>query len=395
MGIAKSTKTKSCPKSGERALFAGEECFPDIANDWQSNAIANESTLHQIAPYIGKMKPAMARSLINAFTQVGETVYDPFCGSGTIALEAWLAERQVVANDMSPYAVTITRAKLFHPGAIDEIFSEIEELSNQVKDLNCEVDLRKIPKWIRVFFHPDTLKEVISWSRVLKSRRSYFLLACLLGILHHQRPGFLSYPSSHTVPYLRSRKFPKENYPELYEYRSVKERLINKSLRVMSRIPTPGMQMSRKCYMRNAASLLPRIGVDAIITSPPYMRRLDYGRDNRLRLWFVGLEDWKALDNTVSPKEADFLLLFKNCLTLWRNALVPRGLCILVLGDSHTRSYGKSLPDAIADLATDEIGGYSVICRYTESIPDERRVRRNYRGNLEETILVLRNETGG
>src|SRR5258708_20036869 len=50
-----------------------------------------------------------------------------------------------------------------------------------------------------------------------KQRRSTFLLSCLLAILHHQRPGFLSFPSSHAVPYLRLNSFPRELYPEKKE----------------------------------------------------------------------------------------------------------------------------------------------------------------------------------
>jgi len=35
--------------------------------------------------------------------------------------------------------------------------------------------------------------------------------------------------------------------------------------------------------------------IDAVITSPPYMDALDYARDNRLRLWFLGINDYKQI----------------------------------------------------------------------------------------------------
>ena len=77
--------------------------------------------------------------------------------------------------------------------------------------------VRKVPMWVREFFHPETLRETLAWTLTLRERRRWFLLASLLGILHHQRPGFLSFPSSHTVPYLRKKAFPPAKFPELYE----------------------------------------------------------------------------------------------------------------------------------------------------------------------------------
>src|SRR5664279_3582878 len=81
--------------------------------DWAGSAIKGESTLHQLSPYIGKIKSSMAASLVSQFTSEGDLVYDPFSGSGTVALEAWAARRPVIANDLSPYAYLLTRAQMF------------------------------------------------------------------------------------------------------------------------------------------------------------------------------------------------------------------------------------------------------------------------------------------
>ena len=98
-------------------------------------------------------------------------------------------------------------------------------MTDEAEDVVDYVDLRRAPKWVREFFHPETLREALALSFVLKRRRRWFFLASLMGILHHQRPGFLSYPSSHTVPYLRSKAFPPKKFPKLYEYRSLADRL--------------------------------------------------------------------------------------------------------------------------------------------------------------------------
>jgi hypothetical protein len=356
-----------------------------------SHSTDRDSTLHQIAPYIGKMKPGMASALISTFTHPGEVVYDPFSGSGTVALEAWAAGCHVLANDLSPYASTLTRAKLFPPISSETALKDFDRISKKVlKHIHC-VDLRHVPKWVRSFFHPETLREAIAWSEILQATRSTFLMSCLLGILHHQRPGFLSYPSSHTVPYLRDRSFPKDSYPDLYDYRNVEERLSRKIARVTKRIPDLDRDLKRKCHTCDAVRLRPRGLVDAIITSPPYMSQLDYGRDNRLRLWFLGVSDWRSLDASVSPAESAFLPLLRSCLKNWHNILRPGGVCVIVLGDSHCRSYDLPLHAAVSSIATTELKSYELIWMQEEPIPDRRRVRRSYRGSLTETIIALRN----
>ena len=87
--------------------------------DWTASAATGEPKIHQLAPYIGKLKSRIAASLISQFTACGDTVYDPFAGSGSIAFEAWVARRHVVANDLSPYAALLTRAKLSPYSTLD------------------------------------------------------------------------------------------------------------------------------------------------------------------------------------------------------------------------------------------------------------------------------------
>lgn len=359
--------------------------------NWGGSVVSTESTLHQLSPYIGKIKSSMAASLVDQFTMEGDVVYDPFSGSGTVALEAWSRRREVIANDLSEYAYLLTKAKLFPTRSLELALDRVDAASKEAVLLADTIDLRKVPSWVRHFFHPRTLRETLAWVTVLKRRKDCFLLAALLGILHHQRPGFLSYPSSHTVPYLRIKKFPPSQYPELYEYRSLRDRLEAKIRRAFRRMPQLDFNIDRACVRADAGAL--RIGpVDAIITSPPYMRLLDYGRDNRLRLWFLGVHDWRALDHWVSPRESSFLELMRRCFINWKTLLKPEHCCVLVIGDAFSPMAKGNLPDVVSRIATDEVGGYVRLCEYTDPIPNERRVRRGIMGSSSETIVVLQNK---
>lgn len=90
----------------------GEIIFTDAPDHWAAKSDNTFSSLHQLSPYIGKLKPNIARELIAAHTLPGQLVVDPFCGSGTVPLEAFLAGREVIASDSNPYAFVLTKAKL-------------------------------------------------------------------------------------------------------------------------------------------------------------------------------------------------------------------------------------------------------------------------------------------
>ena len=354
--------------------------------EWTGGVCNTEWTFHQLSPYIGKSKSSMAAALVREFTLAGHTIYEPFTGCGSIALEGWVAGCNVIANDLSPYARLLTRAKLFPYGTLELALDDLHRSAKAVKN-EARPDLRSVPKWVRDFFHPDTLREILIWTSVLRRRRHWFLLACLMGILHHQRPGFLSFPSSHSVPYLRLQKFPRDQFPEMYKYRSLLDRLERKVSRAFRRVPELDFDLRRSCYSQDAAHFSPG-PVDAIITSPPYMRQLDYGRDNRLRLWFLGCRDSDALDESVSPAESDFLALMEACFRRWKDLLSFDGSCVLVMGDACSRENRGALPAAVTQLARDT--GFVFVDQRTDVIPNDRRVRQGITGSLSETILVLR-----
>lgn len=355
----------------------------------KESAVGSEYSIHQVAPYIGKIKSSIAKFLILNFTKENDTIFDPFCGAGTIPFESWVSGRNVIANDLNSYAVVLSKAKLFPPRNVDAVTKEMEILTFLVEEALPSVKTDNVPEWVSNFFHPDTLREIIAWVNVLRERESWFILSCLLGILHHQRPGFLSYPSSHTVPYLRTNKFPKEEFPELYEYRNVKERLVKKVKRALRRHPHLDTRLKRRVYSKDASKCRIGIKVDAVITSPPYMRQLDYARDNRLRLWFLGIHDHKTLDLTISPGQNDFVEIITSCLIQWDKIIKPGGKCILFLGDSMIKNLKVTLPDLLQQIVANEITNFKLLFRHESLIPNKRRVRRNHSGNKSETILVF------
>jgi SAM-dependent methyltransferase len=340
------------------------------------------------------MKSGMAKVLISLYSKRGDTVLDPFSGSGVVPLEAALSGRIAWANDLSPYAHSLTRGKLEAPGSEKKALERAEILVRAIKNEAPSVDLSTIPDWVREFFHPETLSEVLSAFRILRENNDFFLTACLLGILHHVRPGFLSYPASHLVPYLRKTMYPSDVFPEMYAYRDLGSRLIAKVKRAYSRSLLPMDWENRRCkvWMANSMNLpIDDECVDAIISSPPYFGALDYARDNRLRLWFLGCEDWKVLDASMTANSKVYLPQMSQCLGEMYRVLKPKSRCVLVLGDVERDGQIRHTAEILAGLAEQvSKNGFCVETIYDDIIPDERRSRRKTSTTKFERILIMK-----
>jgi len=153
-----------------------------IKIDWRDATQYSECSWHQLSPYIGKMKSSMAKSLISQFTEPGDTIYDPFSGAGTVALESWMAGRNVIASDLSPYAFVLSKAKTSPPRNIQEAIRRLDQYWLVATEEKSQIDLRRVPKWVRSFFHPETLRETLAIRNVLLRHRQWFLLSCLPSI---------------------------------------------------------------------------------------------------------------------------------------------------------------------------------------------------------------------
>jgi hypothetical protein len=347
--------------------------------------------LHSISPYVGKLRPEIANNLIKKYSEVGDIILDPFCGSGTIALEAWINNRVPMATDLNFYAYVLTKAKLNPPQSYDDALRRHERIFKQINTKKSDDNIpNDIPAWVKDFFHPKTLNEILLWVKVLLDKREWFLLACLMGILHHQRPGFLSYPSSHGAPYLRIKKFPKEIYPELYEYRSVSDRLLKKIARAYKQIPELNFSIDRNVYHCDAIHFrkTPK-GKTTIITSPPYMKSLTYARDNRLRLWFLGYPDWEELDKIISVRKMEFSVLMERCFKKWAMFQKSGDYCILVIGDIiYDNKDALSLPGFMCDIA--KKNGYLIHNIFDYPINMDRKIEKKKTQIQTEKICVFK-----
>ena len=143
---------------------------------WRDSCANTEPSLHQLSPYIGKIKSRIAGELVEQYSQQGDLVVDPFAGAGTVPLEAVLRGRRAFGSDISPYAGILSRAKLFPPPTLNDALKLAEEALDKAETLN-KPDLRSVPQWVRRFFHPNTLRAALNFAQVARREGHDFLMA--------------------------------------------------------------------------------------------------------------------------------------------------------------------------------------------------------------------------
>ncbi len=375
-------------QSGERDADDGDSTAPP---SWKESCTNTECTLHQLSPYIGKLKSSIASDIIERCSKPGDLVVDPFAGSGTILLEAALLGRHVFASDISPYAKLLCTAKLKAPQNLEQALAlansalaQMEEPRDVEGDAGAEA-----PDWVKQFFHASTLAEVQKFTRICQQPEHEFLFACLMGILHHQRPGFLSYPSSHLTPYLRTKKYPREEFPEMYQRRELKPRLLAKVKRAFKRRPQVRNGLPLQIHQSSMVNLRLPDEFDCLITSPPYMNALDYGRDNRLRLWFIDSQSTMPMENGAEQEKQVFLGAIRHLADQVEARLRKQGHCVLIVGEKTQRKMAAHPAEMTMGIFKERAPSLKLKHVLTDDIPDVRRSRRECRGVKTEKFLVF------
>ena len=296
--------------------------------------------LHSLCSYQGKLKPAIAHLLVDAFVPPGGRVLDPFAGVGTIPLEAALSGRTTFAFDISPPAIQITRAKL-DPCDAAECDAIIENLAKALDKFRLTDALLRRADAVRFngpldeYFHKDTLREVIG-------AREYFLrhppttaaaamvFSALLHILHGNRPYALSRRSHPITPFAPSG-------PNVY--RALLPRLRAKVTRSLERDRGSSFKAGT-VYSQDATARWPEAAhdLDAIITSPPFFDSTRFHTGNWMRLWFAG---WEAADFKTRPldfvdeRQKRSFDVYETVFASAAERIRPGGVFVLHLGHSR------------------------------------------------------------
>lgn len=203
----------------------------------------NQYLTHWIYPYKGKFHPQMIRALLNIIgLKQGDTVLDPFIGSGTTAIEAQLLGINCIGIDISPLCVLQSKVKTESIDVLPQIIEWKEEITKRIRPSLFNLEGKTIDDTISLI--PD--------ERV----KNFYKMAKLVAISDNARRGREFFNAF--LKNLEMMIYSVSDYEEIVKKLNLKLGKID--------IKTGD---ARTLPLENES-------VDGIVTSPPYSIALDY-----------------------------------------------------------------------------------------------------------------------
>ncbi|NQT01350.1 MAG: site-specific DNA-methyltransferase [Planctomycetes bacterium] len=365
-------------------------------------------SFHPMCSYLAMFPPGIPRYFIEQFTKPGDVVLDPFSGRGTAPLEACVSGRVGIGIDLSPLAHILTAAKV-DPPTLDSVLTRIDELRVSYKRPSVD----NVPDNIKMLFDGRlTLPQIVYLRNELSHAKKVdkFLLASLAGILHGNYNDAMddssylsiSMPNTFSMSPNYIRRYVKENHLHKLPL-DVFEKLTVK----VNRLFKNGMPSTRgyayRANARNFASLrnpaFKTSNVKLIITSPPYLKVVNYGTYNWIRLWLLG--------ESIEKTNEDLLLDDKHCINSYERflgdvlnqcerVLRPDGVCALVIGDVEKQDKNaKRKSYNLSEGMWDRLKQRTKLNFFTtikDSLPEENKVTRIWgktQGKATKTDRIL------
>lgn len=246
-------------------------------------------------------------------------VLDPFCGAGTVLLEALLNGKNAIGADANPIARLISDAKTQYIPA-DILRKELNLIIRKAKknSNNSTPDFPNKDYWFSLHVQKQLTHLLYAIKKVKDKRIKVFFMVCFSNIIKK-----VSYadPRIYVPVKLNPERF--SDKPDIYQKMRIKidslmeidvyEKFRQVSSENIQRMDTLSALVESNCSSRviskDARKLTSRLGgkdllgdetVDLVLTSPPYAGAQKYIRSSRLSLNWFGMGDPDSIRNLES-----------------------------------------------------------------------------------------------
>ena len=370
--------------------------------DWDFQDAHTGALTHDFHPYTAKFIPQIPNRLIQLFSDCGDTVLDPFCGSGTTLLEALLLGRNAIGLDANPIACLISSAKTARLSdddvhALDRLLQRLQSVdvaAGQPRLLRENGDTTRVPSGddYDFWFTPQVVSELALLRGEIQSVEFAVArtaaLACLSAII-----VAVSKQDSETR-YTRREKNIKPG-DCIARFSRVLQDYLHEAAKLRGAV-----EEGLDCRVIHTNVLdAPRLPgrVDAVVCSPPYPNAWSYHLYHRLRMLWLDMDEATFKREEIGSHrkysrkngaDADTFLREMTEVMGWLNeCLADDGYACFVIGDSTIRGE-RVRNDAILDRAASEAGFRKVACAQ-RNVKSTRKAFNPRIGSIaDERILV-------
>ncbi|MBI5297115.1 MAG: class I SAM-dependent methyltransferase [Chloroflexi bacterium] len=316
--------------------------------------------VHRLHPYLGKYIPQLVEIFLRKFFTPGQTVLDPFAGSGTTLVQANELGLHSIGYDISAFNIILCKAKTAQYDLVQarkEILDIVEKVTGATQEKISQPSLweaaaadgASLPaeedEYLKTWFDPQALFELLTFKKLIHSEgyRYTDLLRIILSrsarsarLTTHFDLDFPKQPQ--TEPYW-CYKHSRTCNPTTTAYQFLRRY----SLDTIKRIEAYAqIRSNARVSIFHADSRQEDIpAIDGVMTSPPYVGLIDYHEQHRYAYELLGLED-RRVEEIGAAKQGSsqkakrayqegIAQVFRNCL----KSMQPGGRLIVVAGDRY------------------------------------------------------------
>ncbi len=293
------------------------------------NSEGFDQLTHYLFRYPAKFHPPAIRELIKLYSSPGDRILDPFCGSGTLLVEATVTGRNAVGTDVDPVAVFASRVKtnkyniaylmnscrklLAELGPLQRskeeyTFRQFEDLSSAdvVAAVNTEAlwvpAVPNLYHWFRCYVLVDLARiyKHITTLRIPETHRD-FLKLCFASIIRASSNADPVPVSGLEVTAHMKRK---DAEGRIINPFGLLEKAINRALAAADAYRAKAFREAKvSVFQSDAVHLSARLRsrIDTVITSPPYHNAVDYYRRHQLEMFWLGFTETQEDRLTLLP----------------------------------------------------------------------------------------------
>ncbi len=353
--------------SGEAPLTVASKVTADTSLDalnlnWSEKDLPQKKRtrhVHGLHPYLGKYIPQLVEIFLRKYFSQGDTVLDPFVGSGTTLVQANELGINSIGYDISAFNVLLCKVKTAQYD-LEEARREANDILEKTRlatksddlqlslwsDSPIELDLPAVKnEYLKNWYAPRSLSELIAYRYFIDTEDYKYQDLLKIILTRSARSARLT---THF-----DLDFPKEPQKESYwcykhsrtcrpteeAYKFLKRYTIDTVRRIesYSRVRT-----TAKVDVNHGDSRLADVKeFDGIITSPPYVGLIDYHEQHAYAYHLLGLTDNRQREigpaANGSSKQArrqyqeDIAQVFRNVIPKMKGG----GRAIVVAGDRH------------------------------------------------------------
>lgn len=367
--------------------------------DWDFSESRSESAFSWIHWHPCRFPSQIPTSIIGTLTKPGDTVLDPFVGSGTTAIEAQKLGRKFVGIELNPVAAMMTCAKTL-PISAETIQTEINRIKlgiRKVKSTRRLAPLESIPNVQLGKWYVESVQRDLRtlWKWIIQSAGTEQLLAktafssILLPVCRETRQW--GYVCDNTEP---KGDYSRDTIDEFNRVLDLIAKAYKQRDAYIKGAQNGDLSIERCEIMEGNASVclksLEKKSVDLIVTSPPYFGVTDYTKSQRLSMEWFGwdIEPLRKKEIGARSKRhrlcalAEYLQEISEVVNLCRSVLRRGGTFAVVFGESSAR---ESVKDNF--IRSVEAEGFSLYRTMTRRISQRRRQNPSL---LNESILFFR-----